>query len=104
MEILTKEVLEYKLQELVQSHDRVMLRYFIFGGVEQCLLGQLGMDFEEPDSTPYFYVQHQQQYAFTVRFYGDDVRRIYRGPKTGVPEIYLGPKNEGLTTTDFVVG
>ena len=86
--VATKEFIEFKLQELVRAKARVMVRFFVFGTVELCLFGELGMDFENEDATPFFWVAHPKQYAMNVRFYGSDVQRLTN--QNGVAEIYLG--------------
>ena len=88
-QLATKEFIEFKLQELAQTKERVMVRFFLFGSVELCLFGEIKMDFEDPTAEPFFFVNHPNQYATSIRFYGSDIQRVMRGPN-GVVEIFLG--------------
>lgn len=94
-----KEFIEFKLMEIAKNKDHCMVRFFVFGTVELCLFGELSMDFEQKDSTPFFWLQHPKQYAMNIRFYGSDIQRVTN--VNGVVEIYLGqPIKNGVDNSN----
>lgn len=98
MTALPLEQIENVLKTISDRKERVMVRFPLFGTTKLCLFGDIQMDFEKEDSTPFFFVQHKLQYATNIRFYGQDVRQI-RTASNGCVEILLGvPKN--LTPTE----
>jgi hypothetical protein len=90
MTALPLEQIENVLKTLADRNEKVMVRFFLFGTVELCLFGDIRIEYDIEDSTPFFVVAHKTQYATNIRFYGQDVRLI-RSATNGVVELYLAP-------------
>ena len=96
MQILPTEQIEHKLQEIVNRKERIMVSVVISGTIEVRVFGQLFMEFDKEDCCPFFYVQHPQQYAMEIRFYGQDVYNMKKTAETQICQIFLGNPTKNI--------